>query len=160
MERLNILYNSNKFQIVPLIQKSVIYVDNSLYLTNFKCMGSYKEFDRWYYSPYIYYIMSYTIYLFKRLRRLWHMTLISKIQNIQNLLLKKMERRFQSAPFPKFFVKTLVIMFLLILMTTDSTYSIIDIVILLVGAPLLIYFILFGYKYLLWIFFFPKISLY
>jgi len=77
------------------------------------------------------------------------MLLITKIQNIQDKLVKKLGRRFHSSPLPIIFLKTGVIMVLLILMTTNSTYSILDVLILLVGAPILIYFILVGYKYLL-----------
>lgn len=72
-----------------------------------------------------------------------------KIQKIQNKLLENLGRRLHSSPFPKIFSRVGVIMMILILMSTDSVYTMLDIVILLVGALALIWFILFGYRYLL-----------
>ena len=77
------------------------------------------------------------------------MSLRIKMQNIQDKLVKRIGRRFHSSPLPIIFLKTGVIMVILVLMTTNSTYSMVDILILLLGAPILIYFILVGYKYLL-----------
>lgn len=75
-------------------------------------------------------------------------TKFQKLQKLQSKLTVKLGRRIHSSPLPIIFTKTFVIVILLILMSTDSMYTILDLLILLVGAPILIYFILFGYKYL------------
>jgi len=72
----------------------------------------------------------------------------NKLQQKQTKLIKELGRRYHS-PIPKVLLRTGIVMFIIVLLAINSTYSFLDMLFLLIGTPILIYVALFGYKHFL-----------